>query len=380
MEQVAGFRLAALMPSTAVKLFLDTPLSRRRAKGRSNRPIVLKKKWGDLPGWIALLAERGETRKCWNGCPLKPCVVGKGGLANGHRFKRCQMRGCPNKPTTGCRIFACNECRWSVCEPCNDRERMPTLAHDPLFHGPDEPALLSWPSVSESATAKRFGTVIICPGGNYEFLSPLEGLPVVEWLAEHGIGAYVLRHRLLPGYVLDDCLDDLESAARTVRKLRPGPVCALGFSAGGHLIASLALRSARRKQPQPLDAQVLVYPGIDARDWRHPEYNGFFNHGRWSIPKSVDSLFTGQEALLGGEGFAAPPSCVVGSTQDTYCVNEEHTDVYVRHLEAAGIPNEYVSGPFGEHGFQLMGGWTPACIQWLRSRGFGAASRPGTVF
>ena len=351
--------------------FLDTadPL---RHKGPANRPIVKKKKWNDIPHWIALYSERGETRKCWNGCPLKKCKVEARGLVDGKRFGECQTRGCTNKAVTGATIYACKPCRWSVCETCNDdKARMQTLAHDPLFHGPDEPCLLSWPSEMPAT----LGTVIICPGGNYEFLSPLEGLPVVKWLAEHGIGAVVLRHRLLPRYGLDDSLDDLEAAAQSVRKEREGPVCALGFSAGGHLIASLALRSAKRSEAQqPLDAQVLVYPGIDATDWRHPEYNGFFNGGRWSIPKRVDHLFRGQPALIDGVGFAAPPSCVVGSTEDTYCVNAEHTDIYVRHLDEHGIPNKYVCGPFGEHGFQLKGGWTPACIEWLHSRGFGESS------
>ena len=256
---------------------------------------------------------------------------------------------------------------------------MPTLARDPLFHGPDEPALLSWPSLSK-LTAANMGTVIICPGGNYEFLSPLEGRPVVEWLSQHGIGAVVLRHRLLPDYELDDCLDDLESAARRVRSERPGPVGANGFSAGGHLIASLALRTARQGAgAQPLDAQVLVYPGIDARDWRHEEYNGFFNRGRWTIPKRVDTLFVNQPALIGGEPpFAAPPTCLVASTEDTYCLNAEHSDIYMRHLEAHGVPNTYIKGPFGEHGFQLKGGWTDDCIAWLLSRGFGhAGSKQG---
>ena len=62
---------------------------------------------------------------------------------------------------------------------------MPTLAQDPLFHGPDDPCLLMYPQF-EGQVGR--GTVIVCPGGNYEFLSPLEGLPVVRWLAEQGIG------------------------------------------------------------------------------------------------------------------------------------------------------------------------------------------------
>jgi acetyl esterase/lipase len=304
--------------------------------------------------------------------------VGKRGLVNGKRYGRCEIRGCTKRPAQGDRIYACKECKWSVCESCNDeRLRMPTLALDPLFHGPDEPALLSWLSISPPTT---LGTVIICPGGNYEFLSPLEGLPVVEWLQQHGIGAVVLRHRLLPDYCLDDCLDDLEAAVARVRAIRSGPVAAIGFSAGGHLIASLALRTARqggKQAVQPLDAQVLVYPGIDARDWRHEEYNGFFHGGRWTIPKRVDSLFVNQQTLIEGVGpFDAPPTCIVGSTEDTYCVNAEHTDIYQQRLEAHGIPHAYVCGPFGEHGFQLMGGWTDDCIKWLYSRGFGKPREP----
>ena len=249
---------------------------------------------------------------------------------------------------------------------------MPTLQHDPLFHGPDDPCLLEYPQYS--ALAGR-GTVIVCPGGNYEFLSPLEGLPVVEWLAQHNIGAVVLKYRLLPHYDLDDALDDLEAAAARVRESRPGPVAALGFSAGGHLIASLALRAAQRGQRQPLDAQVLVYPGIDGRDWDHPEYNGFFNLGRWKIPAKAAKLHRGQDALLGGEEFAAPPTCLVGSTDDTCTPNEQHTDIYQRALDERDIPHVYLRDAFGEHGFELKGGWTPGCIKWLKSRNFGGAKQ-----
>ena len=244
---------------------------------------------------------------------------------------------------------------------------MPTLAQDPLFHGPDDPCMLMYPQF-EGMVGR--GTVIVCPGGNYEFLSPLEGLPVVKWLASQGIGAVVLRYRLLPDYALDDCLDDLEAAAHKVRSMRSGPVAALGFSAGGHLIASLGLRAARRGQRQPLDAQVLVYPGIDGKDWE-TEYNGFFNKGKWQIPKRAATLHTGQEDLLGGAGFAAPPTCLVGSTDDTCTPNEQHTDIYHAALERLEIPNLYLRDSFGEHGFELKGGWTPGAAKWLASRGFG---------
>lgn len=353
--------------SQYVKISLDHPggfqVARRKAVGGAGRPILPKRLWKHIPNWIALYAECGVAKKCWDGCALLPATQ------DGRRYGGCQIRGCSTKPQPGAPIHACQKCRWSVCEKCADRPRMPTLPQDPLFHGPDDPCMLMYPQYDNMVGR---GTVIVCPGGNYEFLSPLEGLPVVEWLSQHGIGAVVLRYRLLPDYCLDDCLDDLEAAAARIRSLRPGPVAALGFSAGGHLIASLGLRAAKRKQPQPLDAQVLVYPGIDGRDWHSPEYNGFFNKGKWRIPKRAQSLHEYQDDLLGGPGFAAPPTCLVGSTEDTCTPNEQHTDVFHAALEERDIPNVYLRDAFGEHGFELKGGWTPGCVKWLHSRGFGS--------
>jgi len=353
------------VPCKKVALHHKTVDMKRRRGGQSsqNGPIVPKKLWEEIPGWIALLPERGLTRKCWNGCPLRITKQ------DGRRYKGCKVRGCTTKPKAGERILACAECRWSVCKTCNaERTRMPTLARDPLFHGPDDPCMLSWPHLEQGTGS---GTMIIVPGGNYEFLSPLEGLPVVEWLSTRGIASVVLRHRLLPDYGLEDCLDDLEAAVHRMRSLRPGPVGAIGFSAGGHLLASLALRAKERGEQQPLDAQVLVYPGIDAQDWHHPEWNGFFNRGRWTIPTRAASLDARQSGLLEGVGFAAPTTCLVASTEDTYCLNVDHSDIYHRHLEGHDVPNLYLTGAFGEHGFQLKGGWTPECIKWLHSRGFG---------
>lgn len=80
------------------------------------------------------------------------------------------------------------------------------------------------------------GTVIIVPGGNYEFLCPTEGLPVAAWLARHGIHSLVLRYRLRPTHGHKEALADLEAAVQLVRSHKEGLVAALGFSAGGHLV------------------------------------------------------------------------------------------------------------------------------------------------
>src|SRR4051812_12026149 len=44
---------------------------------------------------------------------------------------------------------------------------------------------------------KRNGaSMVVLPGGGFVHLAPAEGKPYAEWLASHGITAYVLKYRL----------------------------------------------------------------------------------------------------------------------------------------------------------------------------------------
>ena len=260
---------------------------------KEEKPIIPERHWPALPLWIALHAERGPIRKCWNGCRL--CNVPQ----DGRRFTRCEIRGCGVKPPAGSAVMACSKCRWMVCKECCARQRLPPLRSDPLFHGPASPCVLM-PTGPDVGTA---GTVIICPGGNYEFLSPLEGQPVVDWLAASGIASVVLRYRLLPHFSIEDSLDDLEAAVRRVRQMRSGPVAAIGFSAGGHLIASLGLRA----NGTLLDAQALIYPAVVIRK----DDCDFHNRtGRAGFPGKAHALLSGNEALR-----QLVPPCMLGGAR-----------------------------------------------------------------
>lgn len=242
---------------------------------------------------------------------------------------------------------------------------------DSLFHGPHDSCLIALPDAV--VPAKDDGcraTVIVCPGGNYEFLCPHEAMPVAAWLVGHGIRSYVLRYRLLPAHKYEDALSDLRAAVRRVRHMHGGLVGALGFSAGGHLIASQAVEENRGSQTTAtLDAQVLVYAAIDGTDWQSSRACGFFATEKCLAGAS--SLMSKQEALLGGPGFAAPPTLLVASTYDNMCPRESHSDRYAKALSAAGVPHKYMLDDFGDHGFGLDGGWTDQCIEWLKSMGFG---------
>ena len=88
--------------------------------------------------------------------------------------------------------------------------------------------------------------IIVCPGGGYEFKAPHEGGPIAEWLNSIGVSAFVLDYRVAP-YRHPYPLLDLQRAIRYVRynhkefNVDPNRIGVLGFSAGGHLAASLSV-------------------------------------------------------------------------------------------------------------------------------------------
>lgn len=337
-------------------LRLDPPASRQ--------PLFPRKHWRNLPGWVVLHAERGNLAKCWEGHRLET-------KTQDGRRQRSACVWCEKRPKGGSSVQICPKCPWwVVCSSCACRPRLPKLQDDPLFHGPHSPCLLS----SKANLGNSRGTVIICPGGNYEFLVPQEGMPAVECLAAHGIRAVVLRYRLLPRYYLKDALEDLRSAVDVVRKMHGGPVAAMGFSAGGHLVASLALESKNSKKidksgRKTFDAQVLVYPCIDSSDWGDEDCCGFVDFD--SCFPVARSLLARRESLLGGPGFAAPPTFMVASTKDEASPPKHHTDRYASALRKQSVPFAYLKRDYGPHGFGLAGGWMESCAEWLEARGFG---------
>jgi len=127
---------------------------------------------------------------------------------------------------------------------------------------------------------KANGTaVIICPGGGYAFLATdHEGEEVARRFAAQGVTAFVLKYRLPSDTIMVDRslgpLQDAQQAIYLVRKnaaawhINPSKIGIMGFSAGGHLAASLAVHygDLKIKNPERLslrpDFAVLIYPVI----------------------------------------------------------------------------------------------------------------------
>ena len=144
----------------------------------------------------------------------------------------------------------------------------------------DNPSLVPFWPAPELANGTA---VVIFPGGGFTRLAVNhEGYDVARWFNERGVAAFVLKYRLQEYGFPSSLLDGLR-AMRVLRKyaqewsIDPNKIGVTGFSAGGHLAASLITRSDFSVDVEdPLgdisaipDFAVLGYPvitmvGVDA--------------------------------------------------------------------------------------------------------------------
>ena len=202
--------------------------------------------------------------------------------------------------------------------------------------------------------------VIICPGGGYGILAyNLEGTEIAAWLNSLGITAIVLKYRVPDNR--DGAFQDIQRAVRLVRShatewgIQPDKLGAIGFSAGGHLVARLstnfdqpaypAIDSADKLSCRP-DFVLLAYPGyLNVKGKLAPE-----------IPLSP----------------AMPPTLIVVAEDDLHHFIDSKT--YDAALTASNISHEYIHYQTGGHGFGLRShleakAWPTQAAGWLRKSG-----------
>lgn len=133
------------------------------------------------------------------------------------------------------------------------------------------------PSMTPFWPEKPNGTaVVVFPGGGYVRLAiNHEGYDIAKWFAQRGVAAFVVKYRMQEHGFPAPLLDGLR-AVRLVRKqaqewgIDPAKIGVIGFSAGGHLAASVTTRSGFSiDNTDPLaaisarpDFAVLGYPVI----------------------------------------------------------------------------------------------------------------------
>ncbi len=239
------------------------------------------------------------------------------------------------------------------------------------------------PELTESPT-RRHPVVVICPGGAYEFVSDREGEPVAKKFYAAGYSTFILKYS-----VMDKAKDfaPLTQLAASVAYLRenadslnidPARIAVCGFSAGGHLAASLGvlhndehfLKTFTSTASIRPDAMILGYPVITADRFSHKPslrhvsgnaLEGTEEYGYWGLETHVDAQ--------------TPPAFLWHTATDTN-VPVENSLKMASALSAAKVPFELHVFPAGGHGMSVCNQevnasdsynarWVEWSIQWL---------------
>jgi acetyl esterase/lipase len=258
-------------------------------------------------------------------------------------------------------------------------------------HAGDIPTITVHMPPKDKATG---ASIVICPGGGYEFLATEhEGKEVAEWLNSLGVAGVVLKYRHAPKYRHPAPLDDARRAIRMVRwkskewGLDPDRVGVMGFSAGGHLASTLATHF-REAHPLPgdeingfserPDVAILIYPVITLAAEYNKKDTGQNLLGPAAMPAQLAELSTETKVTE-----KTPPTFLAHTLADAD-VPMENSLAFATALRKNEVPFELHVFEKGTHGLGLGRGtkrfgiapeptfeaWPPLCATWLKSRGF----------
>jgi acetyl esterase/lipase len=246
----------------------------------------------------------------------------------------------------------------------------------------DQPSLTIFLPVKNQASGTG---VIVCPGGSYTALaSNHEGRQVANWLNSLGIAAFVLKYRLGPRYHHPIELSDAQRAIRLVRShaaeygITPDRLGVMGFSAGGHLAATMGTHfdNGSAADPDPIqrvgsrpDFLVLGYPVISfTTPYTH---QGSLHNllGDNPDPKLMQSLSNELQVTA-----QTPPTFLFHTTEDK-TVPVENSVLFYLALRKAGVAAEMHIFERGPHGVGLalrdpaLAMWPELLANWFRLRG-----------
>jgi acetyl esterase/lipase len=219
--------------------------------------------------------------------------------------------------------------------------------------------------------------LLVIPGGAYQFVSvDNEGVDVAERVTELGVTVFVLTYRLPgEGWVRrsDVPLQDAQRAMRVIRArsarfgVDPDRVAALGFSAGGHVTATLATRHSERVNvdvdtvdrvsARPLGIG-LVYPVVTMqKQWTHELSRNLL---LGTMPTAAEIERSSAELHVG----AATPPLFIAHALDDDAVPAENSLRLMTATRAAGRPVEAHLFQEGRHAFGIGRPGTPSA-HWI---------------
>ncbi len=237
---------------------------------------------------------------------------------------------------------------------------------------------------------RKFKAVVICPGGGYQGVSDREAEPVAFEFVAKGIAAFVLRYSVAPAKYPTALLE----ASRAMWLIRENAaawnidadnIAICGFSAGGHLAASLGTLwneefiAKELGMPEGMNKPnklILCYPVILSQEGR-AHRDSFYNLLGHGLPEEEYAKFSLDRRV----GPHTPPT-FLWHTYDDSAVPVDSSLEFARALRKNAVPFEMHIYPSGAHGSSLadwrtaspsatqyhipyITNWIDHCTKWM---------------
>jgi acetyl esterase/lipase len=226
--------------------------------------------------------------------------------------------------------------------------------------------------------------VIICPGGSYAILAAgHEGSDLAKYFNSIGVNAIVLKYRIPNAEnQIDKSIAPLQDAQQAMLLARTNAdswgidknkIGIMGFSAGGHLAASLATHYNDIKIENPSkislrpDFQLLIYPVISFGPEGHEgsRINLIGNANDAKTVKAID-YFSNEKQITKD----TPPAFLVHSKDDD-AVPVANSIHYYDNLIAHKVPAKLYLYEKGGHGYGMKNAtseilWTSVMKTWMQ--------------
>ena len=214
--------------------------------------------------------------------------------------------------------------------------------------------------------------ILVAPGGGYCMCAPHEGELVALEFYKKGLNAFVLTYTTditFSAPLRDQPSKDIARAVRMIRKnadsynVDPNKLVICGFSAAGHLCATLATHFADIKDTNPEyttvscrpDAVILGYPVITAGEYTHSSSLGALLG--WNPTQEEKDYYSLEKCVT-----KDTPPCFIWQTLGDSLVPVENSYLFAEALRKNGVNYAQYVFPFGDHGlsiasFEQFKGW-----------------------